>query len=163
MFAGCDDRRVGREQLTTEVQRLVPDLPEPRFAFGAARGPRPGVEAVALIPALIVEIWLISVLHISWVVGMLGLLVAFWTPMLLLRSTWTIAGNDRFVVLIRNKRFRPSRPDRLSKRLMAPTAIAFVEGGDRAVELAGIRYWVAGAHSDEARRAAGLTQNPPPL
>ena len=70
----------------------------------------------------------------------------------LTRTPYVVATTDDSVLVLRCARLQPRRPVELVRT--APLAGAFqITAGDRAVTIAGGRYWVTGSQLDEAGRA----------
>ena len=68
------------------------------------------------------------------------------------RTPYVVATTHDSVLVLRCARLQPLRPVGLARTM--PLAGSFqVTTGDRAVTIAGDRYWVTGAQLDEARRA----------
>jgi hypothetical protein len=139
------------------IRTIVPLLdPEERVlgAFIGVSGPRPGVEALAVLPFVAVLI-ATSNQVLAWLVA-----IAAIVTVTVLRSYATVVRTDRAVLVIDSGRRRLPRAPAAVTRL-AVNAIEVVNGsGDGRVTVGFAEYWVGGRSQDEARRLSRLSTVP---
>ena len=142
-----------RASLIAAAQAFSPDAPVVR-AFTARRGIRPGVEIVAMIPALFIAGSLPRTNLLAGVVITAVLCgLAVWSVSLT-RTPYVVATTSDSALVLRCARLHPTRPVELARTMPLAVGVQITAAGDRAVTIAGDRYWVTGAQLDEARRVA---------
>lgn len=140
-------------ELSRIAQAFSPDLPVTR-AFSATRGIRPGLEALAILPAVLVfgslpfSNLLAGAVVTAIVCGLVVISVSS------TREPYVIATTAESIVVLRCSRSHRTRPVKVIQSVPLDPGIELVGDGDRAVIVAGVRYWVSGVQRDEARRAA---------
>ncbi len=128
---------------------------EPRTAvitaIAAFRGPRPGLEVLAFVPAfLFVQLLPIDGLALSALAGAVAGVVAF-LIVAALRTYVTIARTDTEILVVRNAALRSRQPRVVEERhpLGGATRVSSDDGGR--LVIGAHTYWVAGRSRDEVR------------
>lgn len=126
-------------------------------AFSAITGARPGIEALLMIPSLIVAEVLKGVFDLDgilWSAVLGGVAGGGMTIVAVTRRrSVTVAATQNEVVVLNNRGRSWKHPR--TATTFPWSAVRFDDTGVRSVWIHGVRYWVGGSHEDEARRLVG--------